>query len=63
MENNAIINNVVDEILLYETKKLTAARGAPEFWDSDYDENDIYQVEKMSLSETKEKSEQLKRAF
>ena len=31
--------------------------------DSDYDENYLYQVEKMSLGETKEKLDQRKRAF
>ena len=53
-ENNAIINNVVDEILLNETEKVSAASKAPECLDSDYDENNIYRVEKMSLEETKE---------
>ena len=48
-ENNSIINNLVDEILLNETKKLIALREAPEFLDSDYDENNQYQVEIMSL--------------
>ena len=33
----------------YETQKVSAAREAPEFLDSDYDENNLYQVEKMSL--------------
>ena len=62
-ENNAIINNVVDEIPLNETQKVSAAREAPEFLESDCDENNIYQVEKISLEETKEKIEQRKRAF
>ena len=43
-KHNSIVNNVVDEILLHETQKVSAAREAPEFLDSDYDENDIYQV-------------------
>ena len=47
--NNAIINNVVGEILLNETQKLSAVRKAPEFLDSDYDENNLYQVEEISL--------------
>ena len=55
MENNAIVNKSVGEILLTENQKLSAAREAPEFLDSDYDENDVYQVDKMSLEETKEK--------
>ena len=37
MENNAIINNVVDETLLNETQKVSAAREAPGFLDSDFD--------------------------
>ena len=54
---------MVDEILLHETQKLSAAREAPEFWDSDYDKNDLNQVECMRLEETKEKLEWSKRAF
>ena len=53
MENNAIINNIVDEILLNETQKVSAAREAPEFLDSNCDDNGLYQVEKKSLEETK----------
>ena len=44
--NNDIINNVVDEILLNETKKVSAAREAPECLESDCDKNHLYQVEK-----------------
>ena len=32
LENNAIINNVVDEILLNETQKLSAVREHEKFW-------------------------------
>ena len=42
---------MVDEILLNETKKVSATRKAPEFLDSDYDEKG----EEMSLEKTKEK--------
>ena len=53
-ENNAIVDNAVDEILLNETQKASAKNHeAPEFLDSDYDANDLYQVDKMSLEETK----------
>ena len=48
-ENNAIVNNVVDEILLNETQNISAAREAQEVLDSDYDENDLYQVERISI--------------
>ena len=63
MENNAIVNNAVDEILLTENQKLSSAREAPEFFDSDYDESNFYQVYKMSLEETKEKLDWHKHAF
>ena len=44
---------MVDEIILNETQKVSAAREASENLDYDCDKNDIYQVEKMSLEETK----------
>ena len=43
-ENDAIVNHLVGEILLNETQKLSSAREAKEFLESDYHENDIYQV-------------------
>ena len=44
-ENNAIVNNIVDEILL--TQKVSATNHeAPEFLDTDYDAKDFYEVEK-----------------
>ena len=43
----------MDEIILNETQKVSAARVAPEFLESDCDENDRYQVDKMSLEDTK----------
>ena len=46
---------MVDEILLHETQKLSAAREAPEFLDSDYEYKNLYQVERVILQETKEK--------
>ena len=50
----AIVNNAVDEILL--TQKVSATNHeAPEFLDSDYNTNNLYGVENMSLEETKEK--------
>ena len=53
----------MDEILLNETQKVSAARESPTFLDSDCDENDLYQVEKMILEETKDKLELRKLAF
>ena len=49
MENNDIVNNAVDEILLTENQKVCSAREASEFLDFDYDDNDMYQVDKMSI--------------
>ena len=43
---------MVNEILLNE-KKVSAARESPEVLDSDCDENNLYQVEKMRLEDTK----------
>ena len=43
-----------DKILKHDTQKVSAARVAPTFLDSEYYENNIYQVERMSLKETKE---------
>ena len=53
----------MDEIILNETQKGSAARKSPEFLDSDCDENDLYQVEKMILEDTIEKLEWHKHAF
>ena len=53
----------MDEILLHEIQKLSVAKEAPELLEYDYDENELYQVENMSLEETKEKIEWLKYAF
>ena len=46
----------MDEILLNETKKVSAVNHeAPELLGNNYDENDLYQVENISLDESKEK--------
>ena len=53
-ENKAIVNNEVDKI--QPTQKVGATNHeAPEFLDSDYDANDLYKVDKISLEETKGK--------
>ena len=44
-------------------KKVSSARESPDFLDFDYDDKDLYQVEGMSLEETKEKLEWRKRAL
>ena len=52
----------MDEIIL--TKKVSATNHeAQEFLDSDYNVNNLYEVEKTSLEETKEKLDWRKRAF
>ena len=53
----------MNEILLNETQKVNASRKGPEFLDSDYDDDYIYQIESMSIEETKEKNERRKREF
>ena len=52
----------MDEII--PTQKVSATNHeAPEFMDSDYGANNLYEVDKMSLEETKEKLERRQRAF
>ena len=49
---------------MVESKKLNAVNHeAPEFLESYYNENDLYQVENMSLDETRETFEWNKRAL
>ena len=44
-ENNAIINNVVDEIQMTESKEVnTVNHEAQEFLESDYNDNELYKV-------------------
>ena len=52
----------MDEILLTQ-EVIATNHEAPEFMDSDYDANDLYEVEKTSLEETKEKLDWHKRAL
>ena len=47
----------MDEILLHETQKVSAAKEAPEFLESNYDENKLYQFGNISIEDTKEKLE------
>ena len=54
--NHASINNVVDEIRIIESKKVSAVNHeAWYFLEIDNNENGLYQVESMSLDETTEK--------
>ena len=56
-ENNAIVNNEVDEIILQENNKLIAEYEAHENTDSEIDENNIYEIDNMILDEKKENTE------
>ena len=50
-----MIKNVVGEILLNKPKELSAVNHkSPGCLESDYDENNLYQVKNMSLYEIKE---------
>ena len=53
----------MDEIIIDETQKVSAAKESPGFLESNYGETELYQVENMSLEETKEKLKWRKRAF
>ena len=53
-KNNAVVNNAVDEILLNETQKVSATKEGPGFLESSYDENILYQVEKVIFEDIKE---------
>ena len=53
-ENHDITNNVVDELQMIESKKVSAVNHeVPEFLEIGYNENDLCQVENMSLDEIK----------
>ena len=48
---------MVDEIHMVIFKKVSAVNHeAPDFFESDYDANKLYQVENMSIDDTKEKN-------
>ena len=47
--NNYIVNSAVDEILLQENQKLSAAKEENENIESDFDVNKLYHTKNMSL--------------
>ena len=53
--NMAIVNIAVDEILLQENQKVSATKEAHENIESGLDEKNLYQINNMSLEDTKEK--------
>ena len=56
-ENNDITNSAVDEILLHENEKISAVKEAPKKVEYGFDENELYQIDNISLEDTKEKLE------
>ena len=52
--NNDIVNSAVDQILLKEDNKVSAGTEAQEIIESEFDENDLYRIDNVSLKEKKE---------
>ena len=52
-DNSAIVNSTVDEILLHENQKVIAEKGAHENVESDFEESKLYQIDNMSIDDTK----------
>ena len=52
-EDNYIVNSAMDEILLHENQMVSSEKEAPENIECDFYDNEIYQVENMSLEDTK----------
>ena len=61
--NNYIVNSAVDDILLWGKQKLSAEKESHENIESNFDEIGLYQIDNMSLDDTKEKLELRKRMF
>ena len=51
--NNAIVNSAVDEIILQENNKLSDGTEAQDIIESEFDDNDLYWIDNMSLEEKK----------
>ena len=62
-ENNAIVNHAVDKIYLQENDKVISKEEAQENIESEFYENDLYQIDNMSLDDKKENTEWGKREF
>ena len=52
-EKNAIVNHAVDKIIFQENNKIIAQYEAHENIESEIDENDLYQIDNMSLEKKK----------
>ena len=62
-DNNDILNHAVDEIVLKENNKVSSQEEAHKNIEYDIDENDLYQIDNMSLYGKKENTERHERAF
>ena len=56
-ENSSMVNIAADEILLHKNQKVSAKKEGHENVESNFDENKLYQIDNMSLDDTKEKLE------
>ena len=56
-ENNDIVNHEVDDIILQKNNKASSEYEAHENIDDEVDENDLYQIDNMSLDDKKEITE------
>ena len=52
--NNTIVNSSVDEITLQENDKVSAGTEAQEIIESEFDDNNLYRIDSMSLEKKKE---------
>ena len=52
-DNNSIVNSLFDEILLQENQKVSTENWTKENIESDSDENELYQINSMSLDDKK----------
>ena len=51
--NNYIVNNAVDEILLQENNRVSSEEEAHEHVEYEINDNDIYQINNMSIHDNK----------
>ena len=51
--NNTIVNSAVDEIIVQENNKVSAWTESQEVIESEFDKNDLYQIDNMSLEKRK----------
>ena len=61
--NNSVVNSAVDDIIFQEYNKVSSGTESQEIIESEFDENDLYRIDNMSIEEKKEKLELHKCAF